>query len=137
MKYALIKNAQLGHLLDRDANSQVMWDRYGFNSDHLSRLSTQGEDSNGDQISLLPISDESAFNAMLPSLQAKIDSDLFPNDSIEVLSDEAAITAVKDDVAAVREAKKAESQMMSAASAGDMQLILKELAAIKSLLENK
>ena len=137
MKYALIKNAQLGHLLDRDSNSQVMWDRYGFNSDHLSRLSTQGEDSNGDQISLLPIYDESVFNAMLPSLQAKIDSDLFPNDSIEVLSDEAAITAVKDDVAAVREAKKAESQMMSAASAGDMQLILKELAAIKSLLENK
>jgi hypothetical protein len=109
MRYALIKNAPLGSLLDRDSNMRVEWEKYGFKPEHLSRLAVQGDDDNGDFAQLLPIYDDAEFDSMLPGLQAKIEGDLFPNDSIEILTEDADVEAYKAQVLAVRAAKKAEA----------------------------
>jgi hypothetical protein len=136
MKYALVKNAQLGNLLDRDDNSSVMWTKYGFNPEYISRLCVQGENSNGDNISLLPIADEALFISMLPGLQASLNNTVFPDDSVELVSDQAEIDAIKADVGSIIEAKKLEAQSsnMMMGDNGEMALILKHLTDIKAHL---
>jgi hypothetical protein len=135
MKYALIKNVALGNLLDRDSNSAVMWHKYGFNTEHISRLCVQGEDSNGDNISLLPIADEALFESMLPGLQNKIDTNIFPDDSVEIVSDQAEIDLIKADVEAVKATKKAEFLSTSTVdNSADLALILQHLTDIKAHL---
>jgi len=133
MRYALIKNAPLGNLLDRDEKSQVMWAKYGFKSEHMARLCVQGKDSNGDMAQLLPIYSDATFDAELPTLMSRIDGELFPDDSIEVIDDEARVAELKADIVSVREAAKVEADLMKMQS-GDNTAVLAEMASLKSEL---
>jgi len=84
MKYALIKNVPLGHLFDR-INDTVAWSKYGFKPIDVQRIIVQGNDSEGNYSQIIPISNETQFNKMLPGLQSKIDTNVYENDSIEII----------------------------------------------------
>lgn len=109
MKYALIKNVPLTHLLGR-SGGKINWGKYGFTIDGLRGVKdfsnnccgqgwtaqqVKGE-VNGDYLNILPITDQEAFDKMLPSMVAYCENSSNPNDSVTVLTeDEAMVEAAK------------------------------------------
>jgi len=106
MKYALIKNVPLGSLLDRDKSTgMVNWRKYGFNPDDVRRTTVQGDDSEANYTSIIPISNQALFDSKLSELQAKIDTNKYENDSITVI-EEAEKETRKTDVETIRAAQE-------------------------------
>ena len=85
MNYAKIINCPLRNILKLEKN-QINWEYYGFKVQDLMRLSYQSA-YNGDFYQILPISDLTKFNETLSEIEAVIDSDLYPNDSIEIITE--------------------------------------------------
>ena len=117
MRYAIIKNVPLGDIIPRKKGGGLEWAKYGFNVKKVSRLAIQGNDSfnsttkefDGNDFSLIPIEDESKFNAALPTMQKEVDTNGLDNDAIFVYEESSAeFTAFKDAILAARTSAKAQ-----------------------------
>jgi len=103
MKYVLVKNVPLKDLFLEKHKGAVLWSAYGFKKSDLGRLSSQGNDSNGDYAQVLPLDNETVLNNRMDKLQELIDTNTYANDSIEII-EEAAADIIKADIIAVRNA---------------------------------
>lgn len=68
-------------------NNDVDWEKYGMCAYHCQKVADQGF-VDGIYTQLLPISDMTKFNLYWEELQAFVASDAFPDDSIELLTEE-------------------------------------------------
>ena len=104
MDYALVKNISLRNLLAPDGKV-INWTKYGYTVQSIQGFMAQGYDSLDEEvrnhITVLPIIDRAKYDATLPELQNRIDTNLFPNDSIEVIT-EAEADTLKETIATVK-----------------------------------
>lgn len=104
MEYLLVKNISLRDLL-APSGGAIPWVSYGFNVMAVKGYVGQGWDSSNEalrnHITVIPISNQNLFDSKLASLQNRIDTNLFENDSIEVITDSEA-NSLKDTIDQVR-----------------------------------
>ena len=95
MKYVKIMNVPLGELLRDEGKVKINWSEYGFVIQDLQRLQFQRE-YEGNYVQLLPIRDENlaTFNSKLETLNNRIDTNYYENDSIEVIDEATALALI-------------------------------------------
>ena len=96
MKY-LYTNIQLGDLLE--VNGIIHWEQLGFSIKSVRSRQIQGEDSNGNFISLLPVENEAVLAEHIAGVQ------LESGEFVRIVGDEEYETA-KADILAVRQVRE-------------------------------
>ena len=96
MKY-LYTNIQLGDLLE--VNGIIHWEQLGFSIKSVRSRQIQGEDSNGNFISLLPVENEAVLAEHIAGVQ------LESGEFVRMVGDEEYET-VKADILAVRQVRE-------------------------------
>lgn len=96
MKY-LYTNIQLGDLLE--VNGIIHWEQLGFSIKSVRSRQIQGEDSNGNFISLLPVENEAVLAEHIAGVQ------LESGEFVRIVGDEEYET-VKADILAVRQVRE-------------------------------